>query len=329
MRYDKVNPMKIIRIARLIFILHFLQAVFLSSSFAFWMWTPETNKWVNPKFDVKDTPPEQLEFARGFYTAKDYEKAINEFEKLIRHYPRAKEAPEAQFFIGLCFEEQGKLFEAFKAHQKIVEKYPFSERFTEVIERQYRIGEKFLEGNDKRSKFVSVVIGSDYDVIEIFRKVIKNAPYGIYAAPSQYKIGLYLLEKGLYQEARDELEKVINDYPQSEWVKPARYQIALADSHRSSGAPYDQKVTQIAAEEFKEFVKQNPDAELSQKAHEQIKSLKDKEAENNFLVAEFYAKQKKYQAAKVYYQAVMNDFQGTLWSVKAMDKLKELNQKGL
>ena len=329
MRYDRVNPMKKIRIIQAVFLLFLIDAAFLSPAFAFWMWTPETNRWVNPKFSVKDTPKQQLEYAKEFYSSKDYNKAMNEFEKLIKHYPRSKEAPEAQFYIALCFEGQGKVFEAFKAYQKIVEKYPFSERFTDVVEKQYQIGEKLLEGGEKRSGFVNAVIGGDYDVVEVFRKVIKNAPYGKYAAPSQYKIGLYLLEKELYQEARDEFEKVVNDYPQSEWVKAAQYQIALADSKRSSKAPYEQKVTQVAVDEFKDFLKQNPDAQLSQKAQDQVHHLRDKDAQNNFLIAEFYVKQKKYQAAKIYYQAVIDDFHDTSWAPKAADKLKELNKKGL
>ena len=68
-----------------------------------------------------------------------------------------------------------------------------------------------LNGEGAKSKFVSTVIGSDYDIVEIFRTVIKNAPYGDYASIAQYKIGLYLQGKQMYQEARDEFEKVIND----------------------------------------------------------------------------------------------------------------------
>ena len=53
-----------------------LAAIFCSNTntFAFWMWTPETNKWVNPKFEVKETPHLQLEFAQKFYKTKDYKK---------------------------------------------------------------------------------------------------------------------------------------------------------------------------------------------------------------------------------------------------------------
>lgn len=323
-KYDTVNHMKRTAILSILF----FSFLVTKSAFAFWIWTPETNKWVNPKYDVKETPEAQLAYAKGIHEAKDDKKAITELEKLIKSYPKAREAAEARFLIGSYLEEQGRLNEAFKAYQKVVEKYPFSERFAEVIEKEYHIGEKLLEGETKdRNKFIAAMVGGEYNVIDVFRAVIKNAPYGKFAAPSQYKIGLYLSEKGLHQESRDEFEKVINDYPDSEWVKAAKYQIALVDAKRSTAPQYDQKVTKAAVEEFKEFTKTYPDAELSQKAHTQISQLREKEAENNFLIAHFYEKQKKYPAAKIYYESIVQDYQGSPWAQKAADKLKELAQK--
>jgi len=184
-----------------------------------------------------------------------------------------------------------------------------------------------LEWKGKKSKIITTVTGGDYDVVDVFRTVIKNAPYGKYAAVAQYKIGLYLAEKKMYQEARDEFDKVVNDYPESEWVKAAKYQIAVVDAARSSGAAYDQKVTKAATDAFKEFVKEYPDAELSAKAKEEISSLNDKEAENNFLVAKFYAKNKKYEAAKIYYNAIITDFPNSHWAPLALEQLKILEKK--
>ena len=305
-------------------ILLFIPAI---PSQAFWMWTPETNKWVNPKYAVKDTPQEQLAFAQEFYKSKEYKKAIHEFNKLIDHYPRAKEAADAQYYIGLCLKEQGELYPAFKAYQVVVEKYPFSERSGDIINEQFDIGNQLLEGKGKKGKIVSFVKGGDYDVVDIFRTVIKNAPYGKNAAAAQYKIGLYLQEKELFQESRDEFEKTINDYPESEWAQAAHYQIALSDAKRSSQAQYNQKVTQSAVEEFKTFVKDYPDAEFSDKAKNEIHKLKEKEAENNFVIASFYEKQKKYEAAKVYYTNIVEDYQTTSWAKKALVKLQQINKK--
>ena len=86
---------------------------------AFWVWTPETNKWTNPKYAVKDTPQEQLQVGLDLYEAQEYKKAIREFEKLLKTYPRARQAPDAQFTIGKCFEDQGNLYRAFKEYQVV------------------------------------------------------------------------------------------------------------------------------------------------------------------------------------------------------------------
>jgi len=193
---------------------------------AFWIWTPETNKWVNPKYSVKETPREQLDHAMSYFTGDNYRAAIAEYKKLIKHYPRSREASEAQFYIAMAQEMQGHILKAFHSYQLALEKYPFSERTQDVLKRQYNIGILMLDGKSGRNKIVKMVVGGDYDVIEIFRTIIKNAPYGEYAASSQYKIGLYLQEKLLYQEARDEFEKTVNDYPETEWAKAAQYQIS-------------------------------------------------------------------------------------------------------
>ncbi len=300
---------------------------FLSRATAFWVWTPETNKWINPKYSVKDTPQEQLQVGLDLYEAKEYKKAIREFEKLLKHYPRARQAPDAQFTIGKCFEAQGALYRAFKEYQIVVDKYPFSELSADIVQKQYDIGLRLLDGESKGKGFLGAFTGSEHDIIDVFKAVIKNAPYGDLAAPSQYKIGLYLLEKRLYQEARDEFEKVINDYSESEWAKAAKYQIAVTDAHRSTSAEYDQKVTQAAIEEFNDFVESYPEAELSQEAKRQIRELREKEAENSYQVAQFYEKQKNYKAAKVYYQVVVDDFRNSSWSSKALNKIREMSGK--
>ncbi len=309
------------------FILFFLLISLAQPALAFWVWTPESNKWENPKYAVKDTPQEQLQYALEFYNKKKYKEAVREFDKLIKNYPRAKEAPDAQYYIAKSWEDQEKLFEAFKQYQEVIDKYPFSERSGEIVKRQYEMGVKYLEGKTKKDSWIDALSGADYNVVDIFRAVIKNAPYGEYAAPSQYKIGLYLLENNLYQEARDEFEKVMNDYPDSEWAKAAKYQIALTDSKRSAGAQYDQKITQSAVKEFEEFTTNYPDAELSGQAKEHVTKLREKEAHNNFVVAQFYEKQKNYKAAKIYYQTIVDDYKTSPLASKALLKIRELSSK--
>jgi len=303
-----------------------LLILFPSLSPAVWIWTPETGKFINPKWDVKSTPQDQLEYAQSFMDQGKCPKAIDEFKKLIRNYPRAKEAPEAQFFTGQCLETLNKPYDAYKAYQLVIDKYPFSERSAQIVGIEYKIGNYMLEGRDHRSKWSQAILGTEDQVIEIFRTVIKDAPYGKYAAISQYKIGLFLKEKGLYQEARDEFEKTMNDYPTSEWARAAKFQIAMADSSRASDAQHEQKVTDVAMQEFKEFVKTHPDSELTPQAKQQMFRLKEKEAENNFVIAKFYEKQKNLKAARIYYKEITNQYTDTSWAIKAQERLKAIGE---
>lgn len=318
--YAKLKPMK--RVA--VFLCFF---IFFGNSMAnaYWIWTPKTGRWINPKYVVKANPKEQLESAKSLFDNKNYEKAKNEFEKLIKHFGRSKEAAEAQFFIGFCLEKLNKPYEAFKAYDKVIKKYPFSERTEEIVEKEYLIADKLFQ--TQRSKVLEAVAGRDYNVVEILRAVVNNAPYGKYAAVAQYKIGLFYKSVGMLPEAREEFEKVINEYPQSEWVKAAKYQIALTDVQSSLKPEYDQSATKSAVKEFEEFLKVYPEAELSTDAQKQVQDLKNKDAENNFNIAKFYEKQRKFESAKIYYQHIVSDYPDSLWALKAVAKLEVLNKK--
>lgn len=286
---------------------------------AFWIWTPETKRWTNPKYAPKESPREQLDFAKKYFDAKDYTAAYNEFRKLVKHYADSVEAPEAHYFMGQCLEETGKYYEAYQAYQKIIDKYPFSPRTEDVLQREYAVAQKLL---DYRKKVIGIDFTGENAAIEIFRKIVENAPYGARAAASQYKIGLSMKAKGFFAEAREEFQKVLDNYPESEWSAAAKYQIAVCTAKSSLEAPYDQTQTQEAKEKFSEFVRNHPDADLSQEAGTRLDELSGKEAESNYKVAAFYEKQEAYDSAKIYYRYVIKNFPKSAWAQKALERLR-------
>jgi outer membrane protein assembly factor BamD len=308
---------------RLILIL--LLVLFSSqSAYAYWIWTPESKKWTNPKNAPKESPQEQLKFALGYFEIKDYETAYNEFKKLVRYYPDALEAPEAQFYMGRCLEETNKLYEAFQAYQKVVDKYPFTDRTDEVFQQEYIVAQKLL---DYRKNFAGINFTGELAALEVFRKIVENAPYGKYAAASQYKIGLTLKAKGDFTDATAEFQKVLDNYPASEWAEPAKFQIAVCAGRSSLGASYDQTMTQEAVERFKTFLATHPDAELSDQAQVRIEELRDKEAQSNFEIGQFYEKQKAFDSARIYYQFVIADYPRSLWAQKSLERIQALEKK--
>lgn len=293
--------------------------------YSFWIWTPKTGKWVNPKNLPKDSPKAQFEYSKGFYDEKKYEEAIREFKKLIKAYPKSFEASEAQYYLGLAEEERGNLYEAYLAYQRVIDKYPFSERIKEVIEKEYNIAEKFISGYKRKA--LGITLPVEDPSIEILTKVVENSTYGPLAAKAEYKLGLVLQGLQRYYEAEDAFSKVIANYPDSEWAEPSKFQIASCRAAVSRGPDYDQGAMQDAKQKFEEFVKEHPDAVLSGDAEENIAKLKEKEAASSYNIAVFYEKQKAYKAAKIYYENVINNYSGSAWAVKALERLQIMETK--
>jgi len=308
----------------IIFIIIFF-TLSLSPVHAYWIWTPKTGKWINPKTAVKPTPKEQFDLAKSFYDTKKYEEAKREFRKLFKHYPKSFEAAESQYYLGLIEDAQGNLYEAYQAYQKVIDKYPFSERIPQIIEREYKIGEAFMSG--QKRKTLGVPLPVENPAIEIFNKVIENSTYGPWAAVAQYKLGLVL--KGLlrYYEAEEAFNKVVSNYPDSEWAAAAKFQIASCRAAVSRGPDYDQGSAKEAKEKFEAFVKEHPDAVLSGEAEKNIEQLKEKEAASNYNIARFYEKQKAFEAAKIYYNDVINNYPNSQWAVKALERLQIMEKK--
>lgn len=310
---------------RLIFLLLIIFSLSVPKAYSYWLWTPKTGKWVNPKAEVKSTPKEQFVFAQSFYDLKKYDEAKREFSKLIKKYPKAFEASESQYYLGMIEEATGNLYQAYLNYQKVIDKYPFSERIQEIIGREYGIAESFMSGEKRKAMGLNLPV--DNPAIEIFTKVVENSNYGPLASKAQYKLGLVL--KGLlrYYEAEDAFNKVISSYPNSEWANAAKFQIASCRSAVSRGPDYDQEAAREAKEKFEDFVQEHPDAVLSQDAERNIQQLKEKEAEGEYNIAGFYEKQKDYQAAKIYYNGIIENNPKSIWAARALDRLRMMEEK--
>jgi outer membrane assembly lipoprotein YfiO len=310
---------------RLILIFIFFFSLSVVPAYSYWIWTPKTGKWVNPKTQVKPTPKEQFDFAQSFYNEKKYEDAKSEFMKLLKKYPKSREASESQYYLGLIEEEQDKLYEAYQAYQKVIDKYPFSERIQEIVEREYKIAEIFMGGQKRKAMGMNLPV--ENPAIEIFTKVIENSSYGPLAPSAQYKLGLILKSLARFYEAEEAFNKVISSYPDSKWTEAAKFQIASCRAAVSKGSDYDQGATREAKDKFEEFVKEHPDAALSREAENNIAQLKEKEAESNFNIGRFYEKQKAYGAAKVYYEDIIENYPKSVYAAKALERLQIMEKK--
>ena len=294
--------------------------------FSYWVWTPESGKWENPKYAAKDTPEEQLEYAMNFYKERNLKASLMAFKKLIKHYPLSKEASTAQYYIGRIMEDLEKPYEAFQAYQKVIDLYPYTEFVDEVIEREFKIGELFFSGEKIRILGPLKVPAKD-KAIEIFKTVTDNAPYGKYASPAIFNTGLAYRSIADYDNAILMFKDLIDKYPDSNLIDKARYQLAECSKLVSLKPDYDQTPTVAAREEFEDFIEKYPGSDLAGEAKEIVNRLKHKEAQNAYNIGQFYESRRMPKGAAIYYRDIIQNYPDTEWAQNAKERLDEIEKK--
>jgi outer membrane protein assembly factor BamD len=279
-----------------------------------WMWTPQTGRWINLRRLPKETPALQLEYARQLMLEGKIAQAKDETDKFYKYYADSDLADNNQFLRAEILLEQGKLTSAAESLQTLLVSYPESELYDEAIAKQYEIGDALFEaGKEKMERrywrpFKGRTLKRAADV---YTMVIDNRPFTEEAAEAQYKVGLVQFTRGAYLTATYEYNRVIGDYPASQWVPEAMH--GLAECYYAMALPpeYDQEPSMLAVQKIDDFAGRYPTdaraAELQDKRVEMLNNI----AEQRLGTARFYEKRRNFEAAAIYYQVVVEEYPGT------------------
>ena len=314
--------MRILQRVTLLIFLSLLLGLPIQADAAF-VWSPQTG-WIGPSGAVKDTPQEQLDFALGFFERKDYHHARLEFQKLLKRYKDSHEAADAQYYIGRCREEEGDYYAAFLAYRKTIQTYPSTARFNEILERMYQAGNYFLSGKRRKVFGTAALLPARDKAAEIFQAVVEDGPFSSFGELAQYKLGLAHLALGDYEQAVSAFEQLVDRYPKSPLVDDAKFQLAQASLRGTFKAGYDQHPAEEAINALDQFVQEHPAHELTSQAVERMQVLRERRAEHEFQVGQFYERQRLPASALIYYQEIVDQFAGTSWAPKASARLQLL-----
>jgi len=92
----------------------------------------------------------------GFEIVPSTDRAETMFSSIIKNAPFSKNAPIAQFNLGLTYEKQGKIKEAAGAYQTVLDKYPTSSIADDAL---YQIGYIYMQlGRTGKSQDLSALV---------------------------------------------------------------------------------------------------------------------------------------------------------------------------
>ncbi|UCE17644.1 MAG: outer membrane protein assembly factor BamD [Gemmatimonadota bacterium] len=171
--------------------------------------------------------------------------------------------------------------------------------------------------------------GDCLEAVQEFQKVIFNFPGSDYVDDAEYGLGMahYCAEE--YALAASEFRRVLRDYPRSTYADDAQYMLGVCYFDQSMPTGLDQEFTQKAIEAFQKLLDDYPESELVDQAREKLGLSRDKLAKKDFDTGRLYLKLDYFQAAILSFEGILTQYPDSKWAAEAQYSLGEVykNQK--
>jgi outer membrane protein assembly factor BamD (BamD/ComL family) len=129
-----------------------------------------------------------------------------------------------------------------------------------------------------------------------------------------------------YPAAARAFEKAADRYADQKAGVDGLYRLGLAHSKQAKRAEYDQSVASQAIATFSDFVAMNPDEPRVPQVQQLMDSLKTEQARGSFEIARFYENNRKWQAAKIYYNEALLRDPGSRYADEARRRIDAINR---
>jgi outer membrane protein assembly factor BamD len=249
---------------------------------------------------------DQLDLAQKAFDNKDYKLALKAAQRVVTIWPLSDSAPKGQYLVGRCYEQKRQDERSFKTYEQLLNKYPKIDNSTEIQGRQFAIASRFLAGQwFKLFNHIPFFPSMD-KTAGMFADIVRYGPYGQYGAPAQMNIGAAREKEKDYLQAVKAYETAADRYAAQPVVAAnALFKAALAQGKLARKGDYDQSAASQAMSAFSDFMALYPEDPRVPQAVKTIAALKNEQARGNYSVAQFYEKEKRWDGALVYYNAVV------------------------
>ncbi|HVJ56660.1 MAG TPA: outer membrane protein assembly factor BamD [Terrimicrobiaceae bacterium] len=269
--------------------------------------------------------------AEDFYAAKNYEGALGTYKRFLKAYPSSKLASKAQLQVADILLLQGRWNASFDAYQTLITRYPDTPEFEGAVARQVLIANSYLDMRKVMVLGYGVPVPGITGIeqaAKMYEKILRNAPYSIYAPITQFNLGLAFQRARKIKEAREAYQKVLDKYPNSDVCDDALYQIAYIYMQLGlTSSSQDLSALVLARETFEDFLLQYPQSEKAPQARDNLKTIGNTEAGNLMEIAKWYDWSKDYKAAVIYYNDVVRKQPRTHDAELAKTRIEELRSQ--
>jgi len=285
-------------------------------------------EWKTPSvFNLSyfDTPAMQLAYAR--WKEEDFSSrgARRAYNAVVRNWHNAPEAVEAQLGVARMCERTGLLRRAFLEYDYAIRFFAEHLDYDVVLEKQFAIANQLR--SDLGGGFLMLGGGEATadEVIDMFRRIVRNAPAWSRAPECYFMMGLTSEEAGDYDGATRAYEALLTRYPDSDLRETAMFRLAMGRYAISRKNQRDENALRNAITILRFFEREYP-------SHLEIETVQEFRTElQNILSAMHYQRARYYDrikknpsAAIVMYREFLRQFPDATESERVQERIAEL-----
>lgn len=146
------------------------------------------------------------------YQSGKFSNTISKLKKIADNYTSTSSASKAVFLLGSLYYELGNYSLAVEAYKRYIEKYDENDFLNTAVYKG--LGSAYIQLKDHDN------------AISAFQTAIKKYPDNFNIPEIRYKLARCYIEKQNLENARAELNLIIQQYPQSTYAKEAKLMLA-------------------------------------------------------------------------------------------------------
>jgi outer membrane protein assembly factor BamD len=246
----------------------------------------------------------------------------------VNTWPFSDYAPQGQYLLGRCHEAREQDEAAFKAYQKLIERYPRSPNYDEVLLRQMAIANRFLAGQWFRAFNYLPLFPSMDKTIKLYEQILKNGPYSEIAPLAQINIGAAHEKKIVkdYPEAARAYERAADKYADRREGTDALFKVGETYFKQAKKAEYDQSIAAQSIATFTDFTTLHPADKRVPEAQKRIDALKTEQARGSYEIARYYERRHKWEGARIYYNDVVAKDPNSPYAEEARQRIEAITR---
>ncbi len=283
---------------------------------------PNTGAWIDQARPDAEGPLGEVDEARRLIAEGDWKQARPILKKWTKANPDDERYFEAMLLLGDTYFLGKDYWNAVERYQEVADNAA-GELFHLAQSRSVDCARAFLAG-EKRILWGFIPLPAYDDGCDILDRVWQRAPgtrLGEFALKQKAD---FRYDRGEFEIAKDEYANLVQQYPSGRHIQSSMLRSAESAEASFNGVKFDDRPLVDADVRFRQFKEEFPPLAEREAVDARLEGIRQKRADKDLDIAQWYERTKARDAAVFYYQRIVKDWPDTLAASQAQARLKAL-----